>query len=196
VAGALAALAVTLALDVLQPPPDPTADVVVAARDLTAGSAVAAEDVRVAGLPPPVVPDGALVDTTLVVGRTLAAPVRAGEPVTDVRLLGPRVVDGYGPGLVGTPVRLADAGVARLLGTGDLVDVLAAPTADPLDQTSSVQPASVVAAGVRVVLVEPPSEAAALDAGGLVVLATTPGQAAELAGAAAGAVLSVRLRPD
>jgi hypothetical protein len=41
-------------------------------------------------------------------GRTLAGPVRAGEPVTDVRLVSPSLAAGY-PGRVLVPVRIADA---------------------------------------------------------------------------------------
>ena len=67
------------------------------------------------------------------VGRTLAAPVRAGEPVTDVRLVAPSLVAGY-PGRVALPVRMADADAVALLRVGDRVSLVAA---DPRRGTAS-----------------------------------------------------------
>ena len=58
------------------------------------------------------------------VGEVLAAPLRAGEPVTDVRLVGARADDGQ-PGLVAVPVRLPDPGMVALLDVGDRIDVVA-----------------------------------------------------------------------
>ncbi len=87
------------------------------------------------------VPDDLATSTA---GRTLAAPVRRGEPVTDVRLVGPGLADGH-PGLTAVPVRLPDAGMVGLLAAGDRIDLVAA---DP--QGSG---ARVVAAGVPVLAV-------------------------------------------
>ena len=80
------------------------------------------------------------------VGRTLAAPLRRGEPVTDVRLVGPELTDGT-PGLTAVPVRLPDAAMVALLEVGDLIDLIAT---DP--QGSG---ATVVAAGVPVLAIPP-----------------------------------------
>ena len=57
------------------------------------------------------------------VGRVLAAPLRAGEPVTDVRLVGP--ADRGPTRLVAVPVRLPDPGMVALLRVGDRIDLLA-----------------------------------------------------------------------
>ena len=54
----------------------------------------------------------------------LAAPLRQGEPVTDVRLVGPSLTEGY-DGLVAVPVRLPDAGAVSLLQVGDQIDLVA-----------------------------------------------------------------------
>ena len=105
--------------------------------------------------------------------------MRRGEPLTDVRLVGSRLVDALGPGLVATPVRLADAAVAGLLRAGDRVDVLAAP-ADPALGTRT----TVAAADVPVLAV--PVVDATGDQGALIVLATTPRAAMTLAAAAGG----------
>jgi len=77
-------------------------------------------------------------------GRLLAGAVRAGEPLTDVRLA---TVPAPGvPGTATVPVRLADVAVAGLLRPGQRVDVVAAP--DP------AAPASVLAGGATVVTIE------------------------------------------
>src|SRR3954452_19155694 len=101
-AAALAAVAVAAGVQAARPQPPTRAAVLVAAHDLPAGTLLTAHDVRRAAYAPGSVPSG-LADAP--VGRTLAAPLRAGEPVTDVRLVGPALTDGY-PGLVAVPVRL------------------------------------------------------------------------------------------
>ena len=68
------------------------------------------------------------------VGQVLAAPLRSGEPVTDVRLVGPELTAGQ-PGLVAVPVRLPDPGMVALLDVGDRIDLLAT---DPQEGGASV----------------------------------------------------------
>jgi Flp pilus assembly protein CpaB len=116
--------------------------------------------------------------------------MRRGEPLTDARTVGPTLLGSLAaPGLVATPIRIADPGSARLLQPGDLVDVLAATDHD----TRSAAP--VVASAVRVVVVPLPDETAGnLDDGALVVLATSPSTAALLARAAVSARLSITIR--
>lgn len=188
-AAGLAAASVALAITALRPAPAPTTDVVVAAHDLAAGDTLGVSDVRTAALPPDAVPDGTFDDGDAVAGQVLAAPLRRGEPLTDVRLVGAASLRGYGKGKVGTPVRVADPGIADLLRPGSVVDVLAVPTAAGLQATG---PAKVVAKGVRVVSV-PTARDSATQQGTLVVLATTPKQAARLARGTSGARLSVTL---
>src|SRR4051794_23064350 len=84
-AAALTAVAVASGIRAVAAPPAAAVPVRVAARDLPAGMVLAAGDLRTTGFAPASVPDGLSVDA---VGRTLAAPLRAGEPVTDVRLVG------------------------------------------------------------------------------------------------------------
>jgi Flp pilus assembly protein CpaB len=112
--------------------------------------------------------------------------VRRGEPLTDVRLLGAGLLVEATPGLVATPVRLADPAGAALLSPGDRVDVLAAPA------DGAAPAAPTVAADVTVLAV--PTEVEPAD-GALVVLATTPATAARLAAAAVASRLSVTVRP-
>jgi Flp pilus assembly protein CpaB len=101
-------------------------DVVVAARDLSPGTVVEASQLTLRRLPPQVIPDGAARSPAAVLGRTLAAPVRRGEALTDVRLTGPDLTQSisHDPELVSVPLRLADPGVAALLRAGAIVDVV------------------------------------------------------------------------
>ncbi|GLW12031.1 hypothetical protein Misp01_71590 [Microtetraspora sp. NBRC 13810] len=196
VAAALTALAAGCALTALAPGPGPTVTVLTAARDLTAG-VLRADDVRPVALPESAVPDGALRPGDRVAGRMLATPVRRGEPLTDLRLLGPALLASHPRGTVATPIRIADAEAARLLSAGDVVDVLAAPTGWE-DAGVAAVPAQTVADDVTVISAPPAAEPSALapskpDTGALVVLATTSDQAARLASAQSGGRLSITL---
>lgn len=190
-----AALAVAAGVAVARPPTPPTAPVLVAARDLDAGVVPGPRDVRVAHLPPDTVPDHALRRLADAHGRPLAGAVRRGEPLTDVRLVGPQL--GGSPGTVALPVRFADPDAARLLRPGDRIDVLAAltsdvpsgalpPTADPRS------PRARVIAGDAAVLARPNSGED--RDGGLLILSVTPESAAAIAGAAAAGPLTYTIR--
>lgn len=100
--------------------------VLVAARDLTPGVQVVADDLRLADFSPTTVPDGAFTTVDDALDHTVAGPVRAGEPLTDVRLLSSRLADtAVGrPDARIVPIRPSDAGVTDLLRAGDTVDVL------------------------------------------------------------------------
>ena len=125
----LVAGAVATGLTAVAPPPPARAAVLVAAADLDAQRPLRTADVSTVSLPPDAVPDGALRPGDAVDGRLLAGPVRRGEPLTDVRLVGPGLLSALGAA-VAAPVRVADAGEAALVRPGDRVDVLAAST-DP-----------------------------------------------------------------
>ena len=113
--------AAAAAVHAVAAPPAPTVEVLVAAHDLPAGHELAEDDLVLLGLPPDAVPEGVL---RTVVGETLASPVRAGEPITDVRLVGSGLAAAH-PDLATLPVRLPDAGQAALLDPGDRIDLLA-----------------------------------------------------------------------
>ncbi len=102
--------------------------VVVAATDLTAGSTVRPGDLAVREWPTELVPGGAVHDPATAQGRVLVGAARAGEALTDVRLLGAdhfaTAPSAAGPDGAAVPVRLADAGVAALLVPGSRVDVV------------------------------------------------------------------------
>ncbi|HKN96372.1 MAG TPA: SAF domain-containing protein, partial [Pseudonocardiaceae bacterium] len=137
VAIALVVLAGALALRPAGAGETAQTDVVVAARDMAPGSLLTRADVSVRRLPASVVPSGALVRREAAVGRVLAAPVRAGEPLTDVRLVGQAdtALTTGDPDAATVPVRLADPDVADLLRPGIRVDVV---TLDPDHQSDPV----------------------------------------------------------
>ncbi|WP_329086442.1 MULTISPECIES: RcpC/CpaB family pilus assembly protein [unclassified Streptosporangium] len=184
IATVVAALAMGCAVLALRPD-TASVTVLIAARDLP-GGVLEAADLIPAPLRPGTVPDGALRPGTPFAGKILTGPARRGEPLTDVRLLGPGLLAAHGQGTVATPVRVADPETARLLSPGDVVDVLAATST--WDGTA---PATVVAEDVAV-LATPGGES---ERDALVVLATTSAQATELASAQAGGRLSITIGP-
>jgi Flp pilus assembly protein CpaB len=127
--------------------------VVVAAQDLAPGTVVAAGQVTVRGLAAQVVPDGAARSPAAVLGRTLAAPIRRGEPLTDVRLIGADLTRAVSrnPAAVSVPLRLADPGVAALLHPGAAVDVVTMGEQhnEPMVLARNAQVLAVLGAGTR-----------------------------------------------
>ena len=192
-AGVLALGALVLAARPTPTDPRPegpaTVGVVVAARDLPAGAVLTAADLRLARLPPEAVPDGVAAAPDELAGRPLAGALRAGEPVTDVRLVGPGLTTALPPGRVAAPVRLADLAVAGLVHPGDRVDVLA--TAPGATDAEVVAPGALVLAPVAA-----GGEPDASDPGaGLLLLELDPATAGRLAAAAVSDTLTVTLAP-
>lgn len=162
--------------------------VVVAARDLAPGTELDATEVVLRGVPAQAVPDGAIRATTAVVGRTLAAPVRRGEPLTDVRLAGPalaRAVESN-PGAISVPLRLADPGVAALLHPRAVVDVVT--LGERHDEPV------VLARGARVLAVLEPADDATKTEGRLVLVALDAAGATRVAAASLSQPLTVTVR--
>jgi Flp pilus assembly protein CpaB len=173
-------------------PATPTAQVVVAARDLAAGTVLAVADLRTVPMPAAVVPAGVARRSAGLVGQLAAGPIRRGEAVTDARVVGPGLAAGLGPGeSAAVPVRLADPEAAALVRAGDRVDVLGTPVAPDGTQVASGD-ATEVAAAVRVLAVLGSRDAAD---GVVLVVATSQQTARRLAGAAARHRLSVSVRP-
>jgi Flp pilus assembly protein CpaB len=120
-AAVLALVAVAAGVHAARPPASPAASLSVARRDLPAGTVLTPADLTTIAVPPGAVPAGAQRNAA---GRTLAASLRRGEPITDLRLVGPGLTVGH-PELVAVPVRLPDAGMAALLHVGDRIRLLA-----------------------------------------------------------------------
>ncbi len=195
---ALAALAAVLALR-----GDPAAhrrSVVVAARELTPGRILAAEDLRSTELPAAVVPAGAVTDSAKLVGATSTGAVHTGEILTDLRIVSPRLA-AAATGVTDArivPMRLADNAVTAILRPGDRVDVVAAD--DPPADTDSRSPrraptARTLAGDAAVVLVSgtgiTAGSARAPAAEHIVLLALDPEHAATVAAASLHTALTV-----
>lgn len=185
-AGALALLAVLLAVRG-QIGAASGVPVLVATRDLAPGATLGAADVQPRRWPAPLVPSGALTDVGQAEGRVLAGAANAGEPLTGLRLAGPelaRRTTGV-PDAASVPIRLADAGVAGLLGPGQLVDVVT------LGERSD-QPA-LLAAGAAVLTVLPADDKPGTQ-GRLVLVAVPRAVATRLAAATLAREVTVTLR--
>ncbi|MGI9003212.1 MAG: RcpC/CpaB family pilus assembly protein [Pseudonocardia sp.] len=186
-AALLAALALVLAL---APRVGGGVPVVVATADLAAGSTVRAADLSVRDWPADLAPAGVVGAVSTAAGRVLVGAVRAGEPLTDVRLAGagPAAVLGAGPDAAAVPVRLADAGVAGLLTPGSRVDVVTVGprTDEPI----------VLAADATVLAVLPADAGGGIGAsrGRLVMVAMPRGVATRVAAASLSEQVTVTLR--
>lgn len=178
-AALLTCVAVGAGLSVASAPPVETEPVLVAARDLPAGVALSPDDVVSVEFRPGTVPGDAIGEAGGLVGRLLAAPVRSGEPITTVRLVGADLAATQ-PGRQAVPLRLPDPGMVALLEVGDLVDLIAA---DPEDGAVST-----VASGVPVLALPADDEGGTAATsglpGGLVVVGLTPAEVAPVASAA------------
>ncbi len=130
-AAVLAGLAVVAALQDLRPPAPDVQRVPTVARDLPAGATLTARDVVTVDYAPGTAPASLAASP---VSRVLAAPMRAGEAITDLRLVGAPLASAY-PGDVAVPVRLPDAGMAALLHVGDRIDLVAADPQGELART-------------------------------------------------------------
>lgn len=91
----------------------------VAARDLSSGSAISAQDVTFASFDRASVPAGVL-EKSAIRARIVAGPMRQGEPFTDQRAIQPQRLES------GEQLALVDIAVehARLLRVGDQVDIV------------------------------------------------------------------------
>jgi Flp pilus assembly protein CpaB len=121
-AAVLTGVAVLAGLQATSPAPPPSDRVVTAAHDLDAGAVLTADDLTLVAFADGTAPSG-VTSLAEAVGRTLAAPLRRGEPVTDVRLVGAGLLRGYGD-LVAVPVRIPDADAVGLLQVGDRINLL------------------------------------------------------------------------
>lgn len=193
----LTGVAVVCGLSAVRPAAPATRRVWVAARDLPGGQPLAGPDLRIERIPIPDVPSGAVPSTTPALGLLLAAPMRRGEPLTDVRILSSALLEATGEtGDVAVPVRVADGpATVALVRAGNLIDVIAAPGTDSGGRATSFT----VVRDVRV-LATPSHESAdgmgSSDTAGLLIVEATDRQAAALARVSTGAQLSIAVRRD
>jgi Flp pilus assembly protein CpaB len=178
-AGTLVILAAVIALR--SDPKGDRTEIVVAARDLSSGVELTADDVRLEKRSAATLPDGSQGDVGAVVGATLAGPARRGEVLTDVRVLGPRLAESVaGPDARIVPLPLADSALLDLVRPGDVVDVLAAA---PSDTGEDARPQVVATDAVVVLVSEKPKGAG--NGSDRVVLVALPAHAANAVAASA-----------
>jgi pilus assembly protein CpaB len=121
-AASLVGLATWLILGAALPAPPAGVAVLEVTRDLPAGAVLRAEDVRRAMRTPPRA-TGALSEPALAVGQRLAAPIGAGETLTATRLLATGPLTRLASTERAVHVPLSDPGIARVLQSGDRVDL-------------------------------------------------------------------------
>lgn len=194
----IAAAILVLFAAVLAFRPDPAndrTDVVVAAHDLPPGAILTADDVRLEKRSATTLPDGASTSSGTVVGATLAGPVRRGEMLTDVRVLGPRLAESSaGKDARIVPVPLADAAIVDMIRAGDIVDILTVAEHDPgAPDTAPPEPA-VLATGAVVVLVSPKPATKGVGTQRVVMVALQPQQANRVAATALVQAVTLTLR--
>jgi pilus assembly protein CpaB len=191
------ALSLTAGLHALAPASTRTVPLVVAVRDMPAGTELGTSDVRVQRVPAGLVPRGAATAATAVEGESTAVPLARGTPLVP-GVLAPHDVHGP-PGTVVASVRFADPAVARLLTAGVHVDVVAADAEGGTGRTVAS----------RALVLPPPRAATSKPAVGLsalgstsadeatppVLVAVTPDEATALAGASASSLLSAVVVP-
>ena len=178
----LAAAVLVLLAAVVALRPDPSAAqsrIVVAVRDLGPGTELTVDDVILQTRSSTTTPDGAQFTVDEVVGKTLAGPARRGEPLTDVRLLGPRLAEATaGPDARVVPLHLADSALLDIVRAGDVVDVLAVDS-QPGGQATAPR---VIARGAVVVLASVQGGGPG-SADGVVLVALPANAAVDAAGA-------------
>jgi pilus assembly protein CpaB len=137
----------------------PTQPVVVAAADLSLGTAIKKEDLQVMQFPQGGAPEGSFSQTTELIGRGLIVPVVKNEPILTAKLASKEAGAGLPPvipeGMRAVSVRVNEViGVAGYVLPGTRVDVVAtaSPTDKKQDTTSKVvlSNVQVLTAGTRI----------------------------------------------
>lgn len=184
-AAVTAALTAYVGVQAMSAPAPPRQLVWTARHDLDTGTVLTSIDLHRVGFAPGSIPAHAISDPDQLVGRTLIAPVRQGEPLTDRSVLGPSALAGY-PQRTGVPLRITDPDVVTLLRVGDRVCLV---SADPQGRD---EPA-LLAPDVPVVTIpgrSTPGTSTALP-GRLVVVAVPTGEAQAVAAASASRIVTV-----
>ena len=121
----LIGVAVWVVTDAIRPrPPTPSQVLVVAARDLPAGTRLVASDLTTARLGSGSATLAALGDPTAAVGQVLDSPVAVGETISTTRLRGPAVITGLRSGQLAVAVPVANAAILELAREGDRVRLI------------------------------------------------------------------------
>lgn len=139
----------------------PTQPTLIAARDVSAGQVLTADDVTVAAWPGSVRPAAALVGPEEIVGRRAATALTAGEPLTALRVVGPSSLATAGAGEVAVLLPEDPLAKAGLLRPGDRVDIVGMSQDVPRTLVSSA-PVLTVTEESGLVLAVPAAQAPAV----------------------------------
>lgn len=161
----LLAAALVAAVAAARPPAGPTEPVAVAERDLASGQVLTADAVTAVEMDAALVPTGAYSPADAPFGRLVAGPMRRGEPITDVAVVGPGLAAGLPTGHVLTTVSVRTT-ADTLVRSGDVVRVVAT---DPRRATSEV-----VSDAATVVVVPETDPSARTETGGTTVVLGVP----------------------
>lgn len=118
-----AGLAALLAFSIIQPGGAPTSPVMVAIRDLPAGTSLTEDDLKLANVISETKWTGLSDKPDELLGRVLAHSLAANQPVTLSDLVGPHLLDGLDPNLVALSIPIGNGSTRQLLHTGDFIDV-------------------------------------------------------------------------
>lgn len=105
--------------------PVATLPTVVATDDVAVGDIVGPDDVEVVAWPAKSRPPPAAADPAMITGRRAASAIRAGEPLTDQRVIGPSLLTMAGADAVAVSVPADPLSASGLVRPGDRVDVIA-----------------------------------------------------------------------
>ena len=192
IAGALAVTAGVLAVNSLTAGHPQSVSAIIAVKDLPAGTQLADSDIAVREVAAGLMPTGAFHEVPAVRDKVLASSVRAGEALTDVRLIGPeniKITTGD-PKAAAVPIKLADARVADLLQPGSRIDVIgkgADQRASPMLATDAIVLSIRQADGAQ-------GGIGAMGRDRLIVVALPREKAAQVAAAALSEPLAITLR--
>lgn len=142
IAALVAAAAAYVVVQAATAPPPQTVPVWTAAHDLASGTVLTDTDLVRRPFTPQSVPPDRLRNISQLLGRTLAAPLSQGMPLT----AGATIADGWlthRPGVSAVPVRVTDPAVAGLLRVGDRVSLVATDPQRP-GQVDQLVPNAVV----------------------------------------------------
>jgi Flp pilus assembly protein CpaB len=110
--------------------PRPTLATVVAAADMQTGHIVEPGDVQIVAWPTDSRPPAA-VSGEAIVGRRVASPIRAGEPLTEQRVVGPSLLASGGADRVAVALEPNPLTASGLIRPGDLVNLVGQTDAGP-----------------------------------------------------------------
>lgn len=133
-----AVLAVLCGVQAAAPPSAETTPVAVAVTDVPGGTVLTEDHLRLADFPPDHLPDRVVTDPGTLLGRTVAAPLTAGQVLTEVSVVSPGLLPADGDRVL-TPVEINAGGLTQLLVVGDTVDLVAVIASDGVSSDTGAE---------------------------------------------------------